>query len=295
MSMPHPSAEDPEREGSQDPGFNGQTVPVFFLDTSIQADRMLERSSVKKQLAASLGEGRLVCSRYVWDQFRRTFLASAVTYHNLILKYDTLGEAHIALGKYLPGVFTTPRLKDRINVIFGNVAQEPITTEAVLDELKYWIEWGFEDLFFDGLEELINETGCQMTAERAEKRGDAYYLSSRCTKASPPDCRIRDFWLARTGDLKKIADWNPDTDPLVESAASKPLGSVRQAAEQLMGQIHDDPTAAVGRVCWVTLSDSVICLECPLEAKVATTNLKDFRPLCNLLGRGLADLSGKVR
>ena len=62
---------------------------------------------------------------------------------------------------------------------------------------------------------------------------------------------------------------------------------MKEAAARALSQWQggEAPTAVAGRTCWGALSDAVICAECPDAAAIATSNLRHFAPLCQVLDR----------
>ena len=60
----------------------------------------------------------------------------------------------------------------------------------------------------------------------------------------------------------------------------KELKRVEETVEKILSK-KDDP---YGNNCR-TLGDTIIALEAPKESLIFTTNIKDFEPICNKIGK----------
>lgn len=242
----------------------------LFLETTIFGDKIFGEKS-RREFIRNIISGRKVhTSNFVFNQFKKTFLESLITYHTLLVDSPDPLMALRRSTKY------SERISKRITQIFATLCEETSNDkEAVLERLETLIEDGFFIEFFNGIESpLIDETGCTWAEGEPKKNGDRYEFYISCSKAAPEPCKIKEFWIKFNKELDLLANSK-------KRAKDKELLKVVEVANLIKNKT-DSPH---GRNCHIFLSDAIIAVEAPADCPIYTTNKKHFEPICKAVGR----------
>lgn len=203
------------------------------------------------------------------EEYRSTFLQSAVLAYNMLLDSTDLVEACLKLEKYRwKNLGGSPRKRARARVMLLTLMQqEAQTRERALQTLDRWIAFEMMEGFEEGMTEIRSETTCCRVVGEPEKTNrDVYVLSVSCRVRPQRPCIIEEFWGKRTSDLRGFSKI---------STARRELKALRRAASEVLGG-----KAPRGQRCWGKLSDAVIAGEAPNGSDILTSNVADFSPIC---------------
>jgi hypothetical protein len=244
-------------------------MTTLFLDTTIQADKFLANKDKKAYIKEICKDKKLISSTYVLGEFKSTFVKDAILLYNLINDCETVGEAVKRFENHYKS-----RVASRMAKLFGNLLEEcENNKEEILDRLDIYIEDLLVKRFNDGIEKiLINTTKCSRAFSKPLKEGGVWEIDVSCRQTPPPKCNIEFFLLEdKIYELKKLIHLPDDFIKLKE----------------VLKEICDNNALPFGNNCR-TLGDAIIIIEVPDDAKVFSTNIKDFKPICELLNRNLA-------
>jgi len=255
---------------------------VLFVETAAHGDRHFGHPSLRRKIESAIAAaGRAITSRYVREEFRSTFLASAVLAYNVLLDSERIEDALSALERYRWGSFAgSPRMRGRARqVVYQVLRHGDRDVVEALQTLERWISFELIQWFERGLE-VVDETGCCRTGTNAAKDAQGVFrFEVACLLMPRRPCRIEEFWSAGRGpDLKAIAG--------ARFSARKELQNARSAAAEVLAG-----KAPRGRRCWAKLSDATIAAEAPRGMKILTSNTADFGPLCLALRGGRTPLT----
>jgi len=260
-------------------------IKGLFLDTATQIARHWHADSEKEEIKQQLEGLNLYCSEYVKCQYKATLLNSLILLYNLLSKFHDLPTALRETSRYenskIAGGKLSPAVQKRIRDVGLWLLQQSFEEQkSYLEDL---IEQAWETFFLEGIKEpLINQTNCLYANSQPNKGIRGYEpIKITCTKATPHDCGINEFWKNHRVQLEILANMNISS---IQSDLKdeKELTTIKSEASLIAsGQPPH------GERCTVTLSDAIICIEsthCPETSAVHSINKKHFRPLCELLG-----------
>ena len=151
----------------------------------------------------------------------------------------------------------------------GNV----LDNEKILLRLRRYIRWQLMDWFMRDTEVLLDETECELARESViEMEGD-FTANLRCNKKLC-QCNLPAFLSRHVTEIKKINEM---------LKTEKEFSSLCSRLEKIIGDLESSKGE---KTCWI-LSDLIICLESPEDARIYTTNVKHFEPICRIVNKRL--------
>lgn len=242
----------------------------LFLDTSIQIDKWLGHQNHKDAINRVLmGSSGNTTSKYVLGEYKRSIGRDLATFKDLLESSPNVEEALRRLH-----IFSSRKGSRFINLIFPAIIEElkikdDTSIEAVLERVSHLLEIELEDFFWLDIDEdkFVNSPYCA----DADPPPPANDKISCPTNASVP-CDIEDFWGKSNCEFLALADNLP----------SKPK-EIRER-KSLIKQILQNIKKKHGENC-LKLADAIIATQCPEGYQVFTTNMKDFEPICQALGK----------
>ena len=249
-----------------------ETGESLHADTTVLARRVFGDTSERQAARRALAGCQVCVCGYVVSQLRATFVYDAALLHQLMT--DSEGDRHEALRRLRK--YPAAGQKQRVIEVYAELfSREEFGDDAqqVLDYLEMLIEGGLMDDFTDGAELLRDAIRCTRADNADRREGRTYRPSKRCQRRDLPSCGIVEYLRNRRPQLRMLRDGPEELDRNVHSG-------FREVARR----VHSDPDRVRGNNCIVVLSDAIIALECPEGARVCTTNMKDFEPICQALG-----------
>lgn len=241
----------------------------ILLDTTIQIDRIFKRKR-RKEIEKVISDYNCGSSTYVLGEFKSNIIKDFVTLYNIM-----------EIEENLTGV------RDNINDTVFNRSYQRV--RYILDDLCKQFDGDFdlikaeirtyperlERRFSYGLKSpLFNETNCHRAVAQVDFSGDKAVIPGVNCKKTDDFCNSCEFWEK----YKHYVDGLEDEAGLQEKAKSALLDI----------KINDKPLK--GNIC-KSLGDCIISLEAlqTTEKKVFTTNVKDFKPICDYIGVKLCE------
>ncbi len=217
-------------------------------------------------------------------EFRRGVMQSFAYVQTLLRQIQREGRFLLNIGDFLvrlsesPSIFRSPRAIQRSmlvsSVLFNEFRSDIFPIEDALDFLDFQILQLEKDGFFEGIDELVNPTDCDLSKPQAPL-GDL--ISSRLScNAATAQCKLVKFLESQKPKLSRIEN----------TLAGLPMAQRDQRAFSALQRIQTDITKTLGeRTCWA-LSDIIIALESPEDARIYTVD-EHFRSICLALGKSL--------
>jgi len=142
----------------------------------------------------------------------------------------------------------------------------------LIDYLEFNIERVIPARFFQGIDEFITNTDCDLVRSNVPV-GD--YLTSRLScNAATAQCSLVDFLARHQSELLALEHALTQANPDQINPSTLPA----------LRRLNQDVTRAKGeRTCWA-LGDVIIALEAPDDALIYTTD-NHFDVLCAALGK----------
>jgi len=166
----------------------------------------------------------------------------------------------------------SPRSLRRVLLIVAQLLDELGNTFEPLDAiylLRRQKEWMIHRQFFDGIDQVIDGTTCDLIQPAYEVPAGGRISCRRETAR----CNLVPLLQPHTESLQLLKD---------NAAALALLG---RQTERAITEISRNLDVAKGeRNCW-SIGDLILVLECPPDAALWTTNLRHFEPLCKHFGR----------
>lgn len=242
-------------------------TPVFVL-------RMFGRNDEQLCVERLVSENDCISSHYVREQFRSAFIRTTILAFNLLLTHREIPEVLRRLDQY--PVTTGDGKKARQTLI--KMMSLHINLEDMLATLERWIECEMLACVEDGVVPGDNTRCCHVASHPTKNDLGLYSLAVSCTLANPRPCRIEEFWRDRESLLEAQATTNLMDVP--EVGRTQNVAESQVATREVL-----DGKRPRGRMCTVTLSDSVIVAESPDETILVTTNIGDFVGVTALMRR----------
>lgn len=242
-------------------------MDTIFMETTVQADKFLGKKSRKQHILAVCKDNKLISSTYVLGEFKSNFLKDATALYNLVEDSDDVRDAMIRFEETY-----SKRISNRMNKLFANIIV--ICGIDDKEEILAVIEMFIEDIlikrFKEGIDKiLIDNTKCERSLAIPEKIDGVWTINVKCSKKAKPKCNIKEFLLEHNLDnIKKILEM------------PKELKNVEDTVYSIISK-SDVP---YGNNCR-TLGDTIIILEAPEDSRIFTTNIKDFGPICEKVGK----------
>lgn len=246
---------------------------LIFLETTIQADRVVGTVDRKQTVANNLSGRTLISSTCVLGEFIDTFVHDAVIFRKLVADSPSTNDALKRLQVY------RERTTKRAISIFASITDSGSMDKLdVLDVLDRWIDWELIDRFHQGLAAVVEGAGCAKAWASAVEDDGGYRIEGLSyTKAAPPDCRIEAFLNEHRDELQKIV-------AALERLSSRDVEQDRML--QTSQIVLDGLDTPFGRNCQ-SIKDIVIGLEAPQQSEIYTRNRIHFEPICAALSKTL--------
>jgi hypothetical protein len=224
-----------------------------------------------------------VSSTYALGEAKR-FLRDAATLHSLLLFAPDLQTAfhQLASKKKLPAYqetalswpLLTERRRDHYQTLLANVCDpRRFDREEAVRRLRRMLRGSFERALCRLTGEWLDQTECRVADRRPHREDRAFRISLGCTDPAGR-CRIAEFWEARRDELAQIVT------ALEDAPDGSPLAKLRDKGQEIL-----DGSDGWGQPnCW-PMGDAILACECPQDVEVCTTNLRDFEPICEAIGK----------
>jgi hypothetical protein len=265
---------------------------AVFLETTAAAERVFGLPETIEFIDGICQDKTLLSSTYVWGEFRRTFLYDSIICHtvfvNSLERQEDLAMALKRLPRYEKLQYKPRKLRRALDVI-ARLHETPFESlKEAIERLENDIRYTLKQLFFRGLQSpLLEGAGCRMTAESpietvppVSSSYSTFKLPSKCSQKKRPECGIISFWKERRADLKAVA--NMKIPSSTKKNICTELEEFRKAAQAIL---QGKTIEAYGTRCYAKMADTIICLECPPEVPIVTSNQNHYRPLCQTLRR----------
>ncbi len=235
-----------------------------LLDTTIQIDRIFKREK-KEIIKKYLSEHKCGSSTYVLGEFKNNIIKDCVALCNIMQMEDSFSGVRKNINEK---VFN--RSFQRMYYIFDDLCDLYGEQYELIKEELLTYSKRLERRFYFGISpELLSKTGCHRAEAVIVQEGNAIKLQGiGCTKKDD-FCNICDFWK--------------ENIKIVDGLICKKVTSLK--VEKALSAVKENYKKAKGNTC-KSLGDCIIAVEALNTEKKAvyTSNLKDFKPICDYIG-----------
>ncbi len=243
----------------------------ILLDTTVQIERIFKQKR-KRAIEKIISDNNCGSSTYVLGEFKNNIVKDFVTLYNIMqIEKDLAG----VRDKINDDVFSDRSFK-RVYYIFNDLCKMyQDDYDLIKEELRTYPE-RLERRFSYGLKSpLLNETDCHRAKARIEfADSKADIPGVNCSKKDD-FCASCEFWEKYKEYIVGLEDESGLQDKM----------------KTALVKLRDGQETLKGRVC-KNLGDCIISLEAlqTTDKKVCTTNIGDFKPICDYIGVKLCEL-----
>ncbi len=243
----------------------------ILLDTTVQIERIFKRKR-KKAIENIIFNNNCGSSTYVLGEYKRNIVKDFVTLYNIMqIEKDLAG----VRDNINDTVFNDRSFK-RVYYIFNDLCKiYNDDYDLIKEELRTYPE-RLERRFSYGLKSpLLNETNCHRAKAQVEfVGGRADICGVDCSKKDD-FCNSCEFWEKYKEYIVGLENENGLQDKM----------------KIALLKLKDGKELLKGNIC-KSLGDCIISLEAlqTTDKKVCTTNIKDFKPICEYIGVKLCEL-----
>lgn len=242
-----------------------------LLDTTIIIERIFKRK-YKEAIGDLIKKCDCGISTYVLGEFKSNIVKDFVTLYNIMLVEESLDGVRDSIND---NVFY--RSYQRVYYVYNDLCKMynnnyqliKVELETYGDRLERRAKVGLSL-------NMLNETECHRAeAEVVCKEGKMKILGVNCTKEDT-FCNRCAFW-----DKVKAIVYDLEKEKGIPSKMKEPLKKLNQENE-----------IPAGNACR-SLGDCIIALEAleTTQKKVYTTNVKDFKPICDYIGVEVGEIN----
>lgn len=259
---------------------------ALFLDTTAQFNRQSTRQEVREEVDRLISSVRITgTSTYSRLEFKRSFVQDLAYLHGKLRQFGSLR----ALFSHLSRLQQQQHRKlSRVLAHLGRFYQdfpggERETVEAILLVIEAnaltVMEW-----FDESVDYVTDGTGCVRSKDPPRLVRGHLDVTVKICRVADVRCRIHRFFEENRAAFERIAveiDKLPDADNSNELRAAR--GIIRQALTDPVMLCND-------RVCR-RLGDALIGVDGKGFPSIASSNVREFRVICEALGLILKQLS----
>jgi len=239
----------------------------IFLDTDIIMKRAFGDVAVKKAIDDYIKDANKSATTYIKAELNRGIIRDVIFLHSVLAEERDLPTVFARL-KSFP---TTERQRKRRLEILERISDKrQLRIADTITKLESLIFALSRSMLLQDIALVPSGTKCALANREIEKRHLSYSIDTSCTRQSPV-CSVADYMKTNLAYLKNI-------DAFVRSYPHF------YKLRRVLAEVAKDPRKAKGRNC-LTLGDVIICLDSPDGYGIASTNAKDFEPICKCLGK----------
>lgn len=242
----------------------------ILLDTTVQIDRIFKRDR-KKEIEKIISDYDCGSSTYVLGEFKRTIIKDFVTLYNIMQIEENLAGVRDNINEH---VFH--RSFQRVYYIFNDLCKQfDENFDLVKAELRTYPE-RLERRFSYGLKSpLFDETHCHRAGAQVDFSGEKAAIPDVKCEKTDNFCDSCEFWEKYKHNVAGL-----------ENEAG-----LQEKMREALLKVVQDGEPLKGNTC-KSLGDCIISLEAlqTTGKKVCTTNIRDFKPICDHIGIALCEL-----
>lgn len=236
----------------------------ILLDTTAQIDRIFMRER-KEKIEKIISQNNCGSSTFVLGEFKNNIIKDCLALYNIIQMEEDISGVRKRINET---VFN--RSFQRMYYIYGDLCDlYDNDYELIKEEMKTYAK-RLERRFLYGIDKnLLNRTDCHRAKAQICIDGSKAELKGIGCRKTDDLCHSCEFW---SNNCKKVEGLETATnlDPKNKNALTK---------------LVSDQVELKGNIC-KSMGDCIISLEA-LETEnkmVCTTNVKDFKPICDYIG-----------
>lgn len=241
----------------------------LLLDTTIQIDRITGTRERQSAVKEKLRGNELFCSTYVLGEYYSNIVNDLVTLYGLFLMDEDPAETMKRITERVFG-----RSQSRAIKLFANILSIcDSDAEQIKDTFLLYMDL-IQDEFYADVKEMLDTTQCARANRKIEyEEGVPFLPAVSCAKGNKV-CEICSFWKDATAEAEKLVE----------------VDGIDEKIKSIFKKARDSEQEYQGKNCW-TLGDVIISVEALKGLQnpgVCSSNKKDFQPICDAIGIGLA-------
>lgn len=239
------------------------------LDTTIQIYRIFSHSSVRLVLLELFKRCQPFVSVYVLYEFKRSLIKAIMTFYTYVKEENTIDDAMDRASRTFSG-----RVKTHFINIFRELIKNPGIAnerrEKLLIRLRRMFEWELLDIFEEDVSYIPDHIKCTPAKANPKKGIEQFIKQLKCQK-DWEQCSLPSFLKLKQKRLKRLIDLSVSSEYQKDQAF--------QNIASLCKKVLDDFNQCKGNNCKI-LGDLIIALEVIPEHILLTSNIRDFKPIC---------------
>lgn len=264
------------------------TKNKVFLETTIQISRISGDEDRKKEIDKILFQfKKIITSTYVKMEFRRRLIRDLVYTNNILQDSKNYAEIYKRVEKLPPE--QNRKIKGFLSSsyrFFSESSKDKVSgslDEILLEKSRSYFKKEVEEAWYKfnkKIEEILDETGCYLAKSGPILEGDKYDNTMKKCKTTEIKCKIVEFLVQNKEIFEKIY-------LKLQNIPEAALDTEQIKIKNILGNVLKHPEYLSDKKnCW-NCGDAIITVESPDDAKIFTTNVKHFEPLCDELGKKL--------
>ncbi len=247
----------------------------IFLETTIQIDRNFSSRAIRTSVNEKLKDKKIISSTYVLGEIRFNLLKRAIDFYGLLKQSDDVMEALDRLN-----AFSTSQYAIELKVYISIAEDGQMETKELLRRLDILIEDLIDSRCKRGIKtSLLNETGCIRATVQPKYIDGLWKIEFGCNAKMKGKCNICSFVHEHAEEFDLIKKLGTEKVKELKKTNIPKMANV-------LSLICDNGKTPQGENCW-KIGDVIISNEAPNDSVIYTTNIKDYKPICEKIGKEL--------
>ena len=243
---------------------------ILFLETTAQIDRIIGEKERRDAIRRDISGRTVSTSGHVLGEFNKTLMRDAVTFRDLLISSESVGEA-------IKRLRTFDRSYPRTVDLLATLGLDD-DKQNTIDRLEKFIDWQGHDKFWENISPgvYVDEVGCVLKQWVPQRGVDGSYdlRGLKCLRGTPPPCGVQQFINRHQDEIRKFA----------HDAANAQRRNVLRSAQALSDILNGNDVPYGERSNCYVIADTMIVLESPELCEMYTTD-GDVIAICEILGR----------
>jgi len=275
---------------------------TVFLDTTTIVDHVLNKGSKERIDKILKAHSKKIGSQYAKMEIKKGVLQHLILLHNKLVTYPTfqsvldslqrisrtpqrnrLSTMLEAISKFFAEIASTR--PSEIKKKYGEIPVNEFLQREASSYLRFTIRrlWKNIDKLFD---EVKNPMDCFLDIAEPYLDNHLYKNDPRECKGSKIECKIKKFFQNNQKEFEKIIKavekiTDKDEETIKRLKSLKDIVRLLPYPNRLFSNKEQNV-----KECWYC-SDAILTVLSPPDAKILTSNIKHYQPICQAVGKDL--------
>jgi predicted SpoU family rRNA methylase len=251
----------------------------FFLDTTIQIDRLFEISYRKQKIRKELARSECYTCTLVLREFKFRVIYTCINLFDILNEYDSDPDVLTVISRQFTVGIMSMMLKIYAEVKREAGLQNRFDKELALETLRAYITRRLLLRFSDILKEQESDlTKCELAQNMVQESNGKFNLETRCNR-KVAKCNLPEIYQNNEEHLKRIKELI-DSGRKLKRRERIEFGKIIKVYSKVLE--HQDWNIVKGQQNCDYLADLTILIESPSDSVVYSTNF-DYEYLFNRL------------